>query len=324
MYSSLQRAQAVFEVLQPGLQTTVQDGGRWGYRAVGVPTAGALDRFALQAANMLVGNEPDAAVLEVLLTGLAVRVLKATTIAITGAKLGALLDGIRLAAWTAYTITTGQRLAFTRRDSGARAYVGVAGGIAVEPVLGSRSTYLAGGWGGLGGRALRAGDVVEAYETPPVPLRWLAPEYRPRYSAMPALRCIMGPHWPLFSDDAQQTWQRTAYSLSGECDRMGYRLEGAALEANAATLASCGVLPGVVQVPPAQSPILLMADGQTTGGYPIIGTVIGADLPLAAQLIPGDRLTFQLVSQETARTALQEQQRWLELPQDIVVEGGAV
>ncbi len=323
MYSS-SPAQPIFEIVQAGLQTSLQDGGRWGYRAAGVPASGALDRFAYEAANVLTGNEPRAAVLELLLSGLVVRCLAATIIAITGADLGATLDGNNIPSWAAYRMEPGQQLAFTQQRSGARAYLGVAGGIAVEPILGSRSTYLPGSWGGFKGRALRAGDIVEAYQGQRAKPGWLPPEHRPPYSSTPELRCVAGPHLALFSDEASEGWQATTYTLSNECDRMGYRVVGTGVEAVGTTLPSCGVLPGVVQVPPGQAPILLMADAQTTGGYPIIGTVIGADLPLAAQLLPGDKLTFRLVGLETAYRALQEQQGWLQAAQEMMVEGVAI
>ncbi len=302
----------------------MQDGGRRGYRAVGVPESGALDRFAYRAANMLLSNTPEAAVLEVLLSGLRLRVLTATIVTVTGADLGAMLDDSALPGWATYTVEAGQQLAFMHRQRGARAYLGVAGGIAVDPVLSSRSTYLPDGWGGFEGRALRRGDIVEAYQGQRPRLRWLPPEHRPPYSSMPELRSIAGPHLHLFHAGAIKRWQATTYTLSNECDRMGYRLKGTGLDAAGTNLPSGGVLPGVVQVPPGGAPILLMADAQTTGGYPIIGTVIGADLPLAAQLLPGDQLRFRLVGLEAARGALHDQQRWLQTVQEMMVEGAAV
>lgn len=289
-------------VVAPGLLATVQDAGRPGMQRFGVPHSGAMDAFALAAANRLVGNVPAAAALE-LMSGATFEFLAPTLLAVAGADLSATLDGTPLSLWTALLARRGALLAFAARQDGwgARAYLALAGGVDVPPVLGSRSTYLPGSFGGLQDRALRAGDVIAA--GPPqgdmlrlAGQRW--PEHaRPLYGAAPTLRFVLGPHGDCFAADALHQLAATPLRVSQNSNRMGYRLEGLALRhARPCNLPSLGVLPGVVQVPPDGAPILLMADAQTTGGYPIIGVVIGADLPLAAQLLPGDTLRLQPIS----------------------------
>lgn len=288
---------AEIKVVRPGVQVTVQDLGRPGLGAYGVPSGGAMDRFALAAANLLLGNAPGAAGLEVLLGGLDLRFGGDTSVCITGADLGATLDGRRLDLWTPAAVRAGATLSFIQRRAGARAYVALPGGIDVPAVLGSRSTYLPGAWGGLGGRSLQHGDRIKTPCDPLAPAHgWLAPEYRPPYSPFPVLRCVLGPHASCFSRLALLRFFCTTYRLSSHSDRMGLRLEGRPVHtSSSAGIPSTGVLPGVIQTPPNGSPILLMADAQTSGGYPIIAIVLGADLPLAAQLLPGDRLRFRLV-----------------------------
>ncbi|MDQ5851762.1 MAG: biotin-dependent carboxyltransferase family protein [Chloroflexota bacterium] len=299
------------EILAGGIQTTVQDLGRTGYRAAGVPLSGAMDRLALAAANLLVGNDRGAACLETLLGGLALRFLRPCVISVTGGDLQPEVDGAPLGAWAAARVEQGAVLAFAGRRGGARAYLAVAGGLLVPRVLHSASTYLPGGWGGYHGRALHAGDLLETGANGRGKSnvdRWLPPEHRPGYSSFPTLQCVAGPHQALFPPETLATFFGRSYTLSPASDRMGYRLAGPTLHAAAsANLASAGVLPGTVQVPPHGQPILLMADAQSTGGYPIIATVIGADLPLAAQLLPGDRVRFRAVSVSEAVAAARRQ-----------------
>ncbi|MFL5804293.1 MAG: biotin-dependent carboxyltransferase family protein [Roseiflexaceae bacterium] len=300
--------------------TSVQDLGRPGWQRYGVPSAGAMDSFALEAGNRLVGNPPGAAALEIT-AGAAFEILEPALLALTGASLGALLDGLPLPAWTAVFARPGAQLQLPGRGGawGARAYLALAGGVAAPELLGSRSTYLPGGFGGLDGRALRPGDLVSVGAALqdigwPAGRRW--PERaRPPYRAQPELRLIRGPHADLFAADALELLLAQPFQIGRDSNRMGYRLEGARLPyARPVSLPSLGVLPGVVQVPPDGAPILLMADAQTTGGYPIAGVVIGADLPLAAQLLPGDRLRFALASIEEARDAWRRLRSWAAAP----------
>lgn len=297
----MSEARPALRVLSGGLLTTVQDGGRVGWRRLGVPVSGAMDQFALRVANQLVGNPPGAAALEITAGGASFEVLHAGVVALTGAEVVATLDGAPLPLWTSVLLRPGAVLALGSRRAtwGARVYLALAGGIAVPELLGSRSTYLPGGWGGLEGRALRSGDRLCA--APPADLWPLAgrcwpPAARPPYRAVPVLRAVPGPHEAHFLPSARSLLTGVPWRVSAQANRQGYRLLGPPLPLREATdLPSLGVLPGVIQVPPDGQPILLMADAQTTGGYPIIATVIEPDLPLAAQLLPGDELRLQLI-----------------------------
>lgn len=308
---------ATLEVVRPGALATVQDDGRPGAARHGVPQGGAMDRFALLAANRLLDNPPDAAVIEVTAGGAAFHVLRMTTLAITGADMGATINGEPVAAWTAVFARPGDLLVLSSRVApwGARAYLAIGGGIAVPRVLGSRSTALAGAFGGFEGRALRPGDLLTADAGGGDPLlvagrTWPATA-RPPYGPEPQLRVIPGPHGEQFQSDALAALARTPLRISHASNRMGYRLEGATVpHMTTVSLPSLGVIPGVIQVPPDGSPILLMADAQPTGGYPILGVVIMADLPLAAQLLPGDLLRLMPVSREVAVEARRQLTAW--------------
>lgn len=304
----------MIEVIAAGSLMTVQDLGRPGARRYGVSPGGALDPFALAAANRLVGNLPGAAGVEITAGGASLRLCHTSTIALTGADFGATLDNLPLPPWTAVLAGEGSliQLASRRTDWGARAYLAIAGGIDVPSVLGSRGTDLAGGFGGLSGRPLRARDVLPvgkplATLIPAVGQRW-PDSARPSYTAEPTLRIIPGPHLEYFALGALEALVAATLRISATSNRMGYRLEGLRLHDNHThNVLSLGVVPGTIQVPPDGMPIMLMADAQTTGGYPIIGALITADLPLAAQLLPGDCVRFAATSMEEAYDALQEQ-----------------
>lgn len=304
---------AALRVLNGGVLLTVQDAGRDGYQRFGVPRGGAMDQAALVIANRLVGNAPDAAALEITAGGAAFELLAPTVIALAGADLGAALHENALPLWTALFVRPGDRLAFAGRAAawGARVYLAIAGGIEAPIVLGSRSAYLGGGWDGVAGRSLRAGDELAAG----VPARnvvqlagrsWPLPA-RPAYRAAPTLRFVPGPHREHFAADALELFVQQPWAIGANSNRIGYRLEGSRLHyTGAPSLPSLGVLPGALQVPPDGMPILLMADAQATGGYPILGVVIAADLPLAAQLLPGDRAHFRAATVDEARLAWQQ------------------
>jgi len=301
-------ARPVLRVLSGGPLTTVQDRGRRGWRRLGVPRSGAMDLFALHAANRLVGNAPDAAALEITAGGASFEALAPVTVAITGADLGATLDGDALPLWTSIFARPGAFVSLGGRRGawGARAYLAISGGIAVPMVLGSRSTYLPGGWGGYDGRRLRTGDLVLHYPRPdPVTQagRVWPRESLPAYGPAPILRVLPGPHVDLLASDVLEAFVSHAWTISASANRQGYRLTGPSIATKALSLPSLGVLPGVIQVPPDGMPILLLADAQTTGGYPIIGAVIEPDLPPAAQLLPGDALRFRRVTLADAMAA---------------------
>lgn len=308
----------MIEVVQAGLLATIQDLGRPAARIYGVPLSGAMDRFALQAANLLAGNPAGAAALELTGGGMVLRFLRPTAFALAGADLEASLDNQSLPAWgTAFAHGGAQlHLAGRRAAWGARSYLAPAGGFALAAILGSYSTYLAGGFGGLEGRPLRAGDQLLLRGAGGRALilghHWPRAN-RPPYKACPTLRLLPGPHLKQLAPGALQTLLSGSYRIGEHSNRQGYRLEGPRLHhGGSINLASLGVVPGVVQVPPDGLPILLMADAQTTGGYPVAGAVIAADLPLAGQLLPGDRLRFSLSNLAEARGARLQQRTWLE------------
>ncbi|HEY8596807.1 MAG TPA: 5-oxoprolinase/urea amidolyase family protein [Thermomicrobiales bacterium] len=304
---------AALLVATPGLMTTVQDLGRHGYGRFGVPSGGALDEGALRWANLLVGNEPDAAALEVTLLGPTFTIVGAQPLilALTGADCGATLHGQALAPWRSFRAMPGDTIALGGCETGARAYLAIGGGIDVPTALGSRSTDLLSQLGGFEGRALRAGDRVPL--RPPSelpPLRAVPPERIPHYGSATTLRVILGPQDDRITADALATFLSATYTLGNESNRMGARLLGPALTFRAgssgADILSEGIATGAIQVPAQGQPIILLAGHQTTGGYAKIATVIGADLWRLGQTPPGSSVSFRTATIEEAREALRE------------------
>ena len=296
----------MLEVIKPGLLTTVQDQGRWGYQCYGVAVAGAMDAFALASANLLVGNPEGAAGLEMTLLGPTLRFHRETNFALAGADLGPRLNGEPISNWTCHLAQPGAVLDFAGRKSGLRAYLAISGGIDVPPIMDSRATYLLGGFGGLEGRALKPQDRLPILPPAVEPLnftgRVFPEDHRPPYRKNPTLRAVPGPFADFFPKEAIQVFFSTEYTITPQSDRMGYRLQGEPLRRQKPKeLISCGLANGTVQVPPDGQPIILLADRQSIGGYPIIATLILADLPLIAQCAPGDQLRFSPVSIEEAR-----------------------
>jgi antagonist of KipI len=285
--------------------TTVQDAGRPGHRAEGVPAGGAADLFALRLANLLVGNPEDAAVLECTLAGPTLEFAEDTTIAVGGA------DFTGVPSWQPMVVRAGGRLALGPCHHGCRGYVAIAGGVEVPVVLGSRSTFLRAHLGGHEGRALRDGDRLQAgaWVLPHEAKHWrVDPHVLPRYSDAPTLRVLRGAQWNDFDAD----WTGTEFTVTPVSDRMGIRLAGPKLiRRRGRELLSSAVAPGTLQVPADGQPILLLADGQTIGGYPRIAHVIGVDLPLAAQLHPGAKVRFAEVTLEEAHRLWRQQERTL-------------
>ena len=300
------------EILTPGLLTTVQDLGRHGHQALGVPVAGPMDAFSHRLANQLVGNDPDAATLEVTLMGPEIEVEAETTLAIAGAQFDATCDGRPVPMSSSFPVRSGQRVKFGRLVQGARAYLGVSGGILTTSVLGSRATHLVSHMGGLSGRALLAGDRLPVEARPnPGPARKAAGLTLPT-GGRAQLRVVAGPQDGWFHADAMKAVNGVSFRISPRSNRMGYRLEGPPLRrAHDGELISEPVGMGAIQVPGAGEPILLMADRQTAGGYPKIGHVISADLPVAGQLAPGDFIEFTLCSRQEAVSALIARERQL-------------
>jgi antagonist of KipI len=300
-------------VLRAGLLTTVQDLGRRGHQRDGVPVSGAMDPVALRLANLLAGNDEGAAGLEVTLDGPRLAFDAEAIVAVGGADLQARVDGRRLRPWRAARVPAGGTLEFGGWRAGCRAYVAVGGGIDVAPVLGSRSTYLLARFGGLAGRPLRRGDVLSTGPQRPgssatLAGRAIAPSARPAYGG--PVRLIPGAHLDLLTPDARARLFDAEFRVTPKSDRMGYRLAGPPLALAAPVeLLSAGVAFGTVQLPPGADPIVLMADRQTTGGYPRLGEVATVDLPAMAQLRPGDAVRFAPISLGEAQALYLERER---------------
>jgi antagonist of KipI len=271
-----------------------------------------MDAFSHRLAKQLVGNAVDAATLEITLIGPELTVEADTTVAIAGAHFEVLLDDRPVGMSESFSVRLGQRLKFGRIVQGARAYLAIAGGIQTPPVLGSRATHLVSRMGGVQGRALVAGDVIPIDGRPgPRPARKAAGLMLPT-KGRALLRVIPGPQDGWFHAEALRTIAGVAFRISPRSNRMGYRLQGPPLpRAREGELISEPVGIGAIQVPAAGEPILLMADRQTAGGYPKIGHVITADLPLAGQLAPGDFIEFHLCTMPEAVAALIARERQL-------------
>ena len=306
-----------FKIVQPGMLTTVQDLGRLGYQRLGVPVAGAMDPFALRVGNKLVGNPDGEAGVEITFTGPTLGVLTDAIIAVTGADLGARLNGAFMPMWQAVAVRAGDTLAFGGPKSGVRGYLCVAGGIDVPLVMGSRSTYLRSKIGGYQGRALKQDDVLETGQpkaTPHVGAK-LSQDLLPTYSSAVTLRVVLGPQDDHFAERGLQAFLYSEYTVTPQMDRMGIRLEGPnIIHKQKADIISDGIAFGSVQVPGDGQPIVMMADHQTTGGYTKIATVISVDIPLMAQAQPGDKVKFQKVSVEDAQALYRKREERLAQP----------
>jgi KipI family sensor histidine kinase inhibitor len=290
----------VAEVLDPGLLTTVQDAGRTGHRRVGVSGAGPVDARALAAANRAVSNPAGAAALECTIAGPALAFLAPARFAVAGADLGAVLERADLGAWpvppgSSVLARPGNVLRFTGRRSGCRAYLALRGGVDVPPVLGSRATDLQSAFGGHAGRALRAGDRICVGPAREAASREAPAELHP---SSVVVRVVLGPQADHFDAPTAARFLGSPWRVGKTADRVGCRLEGEALRhLGPAEILSDGMVPGSVQVPPDGRPIVMMAEGPTTGGYPKIATVVTEDLPLLAQLVPGEgEVRFEAVS----------------------------
>lgn len=337
----------VLEVLDPGLLTTIQDAGRFGHEAEGVPRSGAADSIGLAVANLLLGNRPDAAAIECTLLGPRLRALVAVDVALGGADLAAYVEssGIELAAGASHRLEAGDIVAFggaPEDGGGCRAYLAVPGGVDVAPMLGSRSTCLPAGFGGLDGRALRTADRIGAAASRATstsagsgPSRLRLPADLAAALPTPAqrIRILPGPASGA-GDPARTGLVERSWIVDSASDRRGLRLEpadsghretggvGPLAPLAAGELPSHGVLPGAIQVTPSGQPLVLMADSGTTGGYPVVAVVIHADVALLGQLAPGAEVRFRETTFEVARAAELERRALLEAMTLRVAESG--
>jgi antagonist of KipI len=311
----------LIHVQTPGMFTTVQDLGRYGYGPLGVSPSGAADPISLRIGNLLVGNPENAAALEMTLLGGTFLFPDGGIAALTGSdfapvlsspmrQLGASLPGRdAISMHTAFDISPGGVLKTGPSRNGARCYLCVAGGIAVRPLLGSASTHILTGLGGFEGRALRKGDVLEVGQGRALPTRRVAAEILHKLAPRKTLRTTVAPQTDWFSADSLRRFYEGVYTVSEESNRMGLRLQGASLEApHQGQMTSEGVSLGAIQIPAGGQPIILFVEQQTTGGYPKIANIISADLSSVGQLRPRDQIRFELVTPETARTLILEQE----------------
>lgn len=315
-------------VERPGLLATVQDLGRYGHERFGVPASGAMDLFALRAANALAGNPAAAAALEFGFEGGAVTLADDGLVAVTGGASTVRVNGRARPLWTALYVRARQMVEIDLA-SGAWAYLAVRGGVDAPPVLGSRATYLRGGFGGWHGRALRAGDRLPVGPRPDErPLldlagRALPAEYRPAYAERAVVEVVLGPQAERFAEETVAEFLSAEYAVLTDSDRMGYRLGGPPAAPLRADLISEAMPLGAVQVPAGGGPIVMLADRPTTGGYPKIATVARADAPLVAQCPPGaGRLRFRAVTVAAAQAKYRAQLEALRGIQDPHESGG--
>jgi biotin-dependent carboxylase-like uncharacterized protein len=321
------------EVIKPGLSTTVQDLGRPGYYHLGIPLSGAMDRAALRAANLLVGNAEAAAALELTFLGPELRFTTDAMVAVTGADMPPKLDGEVQPGWTCFAVKAGQVLSFGFLRKGARAYLGVAGGIDVPEVLGSRSTYVLGGLGGLEGRALRAGDTlpVGLPARPATPGQSVPEALRPPVGPTRPLRVLPGLYEHRLTGDADTLFFTDTWKVAPEADRIGYRFRGGhplafvpreqpfGAGSDPSNIVDSCYPYGSIQVPGGTEPIILHRDAVSGGGYFMLGTIISADMDLIAQMQPNMPAQFVKVDMEHALVARGERARTLETLRQILV-----
>lgn len=302
-------------VLNPGLLTTVQDQGRIGYQQFGVPVSGAMDPRSAALANILAGNDQGEAVLECTMMGPQLRFDRANVIAITGGDLGPTLDGQPVPSYQAVAVQAGQVLKFTAPRAGCRAFAAFAGGLDIPLTMGSRSTYMKAKIGGFQGRRLEKGDQI-GFRAPMETLnrmadRRLTPEFTPK--PVYTLRVVLGPQDDAFTGAGITAFLSGTYTVTPEFDRMGCRLDGPVIaHKESADIISDGIAFGAIQVPSSGTPIIMLADRQTTGGYTKIATVITADFRILAQLKAGDKVQFDQVSVEYAQGVLLAQRAALQ------------
>ncbi len=290
-----------------GLLSSIQDCGRFGYQRYGVSTSGAMDSYSLKMANLLVGNDPNSAVIEATLTGPEINFLSDCLIAICGADMTPQINGNLVPNNETIEVKNGDTLSFLGLKNGCRSYIAFAGGIAVPTVMGSKSTYFRAKIGGLDGRPLKQGDIIHLEESSgkkiikKIPIN-LITEFKNNIS----LRVIPGPEIKKFDSSAIHTFLTSEYTVTVQSDRMGLRLSGQPVLSRLFShdIISSGISQGTIQLPGNGQPIILMADRQTTGGYARIANVIGSDLHLVAQLKPGDKIHFEEISIEKAQIEL--------------------
>ena len=291
------------KILKSGLFTTIQDKGRWDYQKFGMSVAGAMDQFAMRVANMLVDNEEFCAVIETTFLGPEIEFFCDEVIAITGGDMSPKLNGETVQMWTSLLVEEGDKLTFAGAKSGVRSYIAFSRALNVPEIMGSKSTFVRGNLGGFEGRKLDNGDEIPLGEREIASKgSFLSNKDTPIYQKDNKIRVVLGPQDDYFTDEALNLFLNTSFQITSEADRMGYRLDGPKIGHKAgADIISDGIVFGSIQVPGHGSPILMMADRATTGGYTKIATVITPDLSTLAQMGPGASIRFEKTSIQQAQ-----------------------
>ncbi|MBB6218585.1 biotin-dependent carboxylase-like uncharacterized protein [Anaerosolibacter carboniphilus] len=299
------------KIINPGLLTLIEDAGRYGYQQFGVPVAGVMDSFSHRVGNILVGNEESEAVLEATMIGPQIEFAHEGVIAITGGDLSPLINGEPIEMWKSIYVKAGDRLTFGGSKNGCRSYIALAGGIDVPLVMGSKSTYTKAKIGGYEGRTLKTGDIIKigkpGHALSTLKGRKVPSQYIPQYTNLMTVRVVLGPQDDLFTADGIRTFFSSQYTVTNECDRMGFRLDGPEIEhVDGGDIISDGIAFGAIQIPGHGKPIIMMADRQTTGGYTKIGNAIWGDLGKLAQSKPNDKIEFIQTTVTEAHQVLRE------------------
>jgi len=298
----------VLKVLKPGFFTTVQDLGRYGYLKYGVPISGAMDTFSHAAANLLVANNPEDACLEITLIGPELQALTKTQIAITGGIACPKIDDQLVPMWQTLEVQEGAVISFGKMESGCRAYLAIRGGTDTPQILGSRSTYVRGGFGGINGRQLKAEDIIGGLDVSLLKVGYSMPqELVPKFTGQFKAHVVLGPQADMFTEEGITTFLSSQYKVTLEADRIGYRLEGPMIEHEAkADIISDALLPGAVQIPKNGKPITLMRDAQTAGGYPKIAVIITPDVSALGQAKTNDIVEFSKITMQRAHEKIND------------------
>jgi antagonist of KipI len=319
------------KVIRPGLLASIQDLGRYGFQKYGVIISGAMDAISLRIANLLVGNEEGEAAIEVTLMGTSLSFEEDLFISITGGDISPVIDGAAVPLWRPVFVKKGSVLQFKSSKSGCRAYVAVSGGFTIPEVMNSKSTYLRGEIGGYNGRALQAGDTLSCNPLPQntrplfqylkskctrsfyATTWYVNSEHFIHSKQASTIRVIRGAEFERFTKVSQLQFFEQEFQITPKSDRMGYRISGPIIELKESfDLISEAVTHGTIQVPQDGNPIILLADRQTTGGYPRIAQVATVDLPIIAQLKPGEKISFKEITLEEAEQLYLEQEQWIE------------
>lgn len=295
----------MIEVLKPGLFSTIQDIGRTGYVEFGMPTAGVMDEDAFRLANWLVGNDLNSAVLEITLNGPKLVFHCKTFIAITGAKMNPRINGIPVSMYETINIERGDLLEFGELITGCRTYISVSGGITTKKKLGSRATYTYAEIGGIDGTVLKKGNKIPISEVFKCELKKVPDNFQLKYASLLTIRVIAGPEEDKFEKKALEKFYKTEFIISNQSNRMGYKLSGKEIKLKKTfEMLSSGIVNGTIQIPQDGNPIILLADGQTTGGYPRIANIISVDIPFLGQQKPGDKIRFKKIGVNEAQSLL--------------------